>query len=89
MYFQYITKLYEDDRDYRDSLTTARTIGEWLRINIGKEGSARESYSDYDWAWSLTTYSHGAAPVGIYFKDSQSQLRFRLSFSIDYGRAKS
>ena len=88
MHFQYITELYVYE-DSRGALTTAKAIGEWLRSNVGREGSARESYTDYDWAWSLTTYSHGSAPVGIYFKDSECQLRFRLSFNICYGRAKS
>lgn len=86
MYFQYITNLY--DRDDLDAIVT-KHIGDWLRTNVGVEGSARESESDYDWAWSLTTYLNTSAPVGIYFKDTQDQLRFRLSFNIGFGRPKS
>lgn len=88
MHFQYITELYVYE-DSRGALTTAKVIGEWLRINIGREGSARESYTDYDWAWSLTSYSHGSAPVGIYFRDTQDQMRFRLSFNLGFGRKQS
>ena len=86
MHFQYITELYEDGKG---SVTIARAIGEWLRINVGREGSARESCTDYDWAWSLTSYSHGSTPIGIYFRDTQDQMRFRLSFNLGFGRKRS
>jgi len=85
MHFQYITELYENG----SSVTIARAIGEWLRTNVGREGSARESYTDYDWAWSLTSYSRGFVPVGIYFRDTQDQMRFRLSFNLGFGRKRS
>jgi hypothetical protein len=85
MHFQYITELYKDNKG---SVTTARIIGEWLRVNVGEEGSAREPSNKFDWAWSLTSHSHGSAPVGIYFVRPEDKTRFRLSFGIRQGRSE-
>ena len=85
MIFQYITDLYDEgDRNSDIQLL----IQDWLRINVGKEGNARDIDDDCNWAWALTKYYDNKSPVGIYFRHSEDQLRFRLSFNIGYGRSQ-
>lgn len=84
MQFQYITDLYDKGHDNN---RTRLVIQEWLRVNVGTEGDARTN-DVTTWAWSLTKYIDNRCPVGIYFGNTEDQLRFRLSFNIGHGRAE-
>lgn len=87
MHFQYITFLYGNNG--ARNVRRMQEIGEWLRINVGREGNARSPNDDFDWAWSLTScmVSIDSSTTnrdwkGIYFKRSEDKLRFRLSFNL-------
>ncbi len=89
MHFQYITFLYGNNGAW--NVRRMQEIGEWLRINVGVEGNARNPDEEFDWAWSLTSYlvSRDQSETnrdwqGIYFKRSEDKLRFRLSFNLWY-----
>ena len=82
-YFLYINCLYNEGHNNSD---TRRILGEWLKINVGREGNARDYLCDSDWAWSLTTYMYDTNPAGIYFKHPEDMLRFKLTFGGDTGK---
>ena len=75
-HFQYIKSLYDEGHN---NARIKLVIVEWLRINVGQEGNARNPLNDDKWAWSLTKYLDNVNPVGIYFKHSEDQLRFKLT----------
>lgn len=87
LHFQYITSMYGSDLSR--NVDTVRYLNEWLRINVGKQGDARDTTEDFDWAWSLTSYlipQQRSTPnrdwTGIYFKRPEDRLRFRLTFDV-------
>ena len=76
-HFLYINSLYDEEKNNSD---IKQGWTEWLIVNIGKEGNASNSLCDDNWAWSLTRYRDNTSPVGIYFKNSEDMLRFKITF---------
>jgi hypothetical protein len=72
-YFQYVEELYENSSDF---LEVKRRIVSWLVENLGDRD--RE---DSVWAWSFISMRQGC-PIGIYFKNEEDRLAFRLKFGI-------
>ncbi len=83
MHFQYITELYAERADRRD---IKWRIEKWLLEHVGREGTAREPFMDFGWAWSLSVYDSGGSPNGIYFVREEDKVVFRLAFGLGYGR---
>jgi hypothetical protein len=83
MHFQYITELYADRVDRRD---VKWRLEKWLTEHVGREGTAREPFMDFAWAWSLTNHDLGGSPNGIYFVNEEDKLVFRLTFGLGHGR---
>ena len=85
MHFQYITELYADRKNIND---VKLKIEEWLKEHVGKEGSARTPFQEFDWGWcwGLTSYNFAGTPNGIYFVREEDKLVFRLTFGLGHGR---